>query len=75
MNYDELCEHIRLASDPDALETHALTADIVAAYWPGGVDDRSDPVARHWLRRWRPQRTGTPFPVCTCLVGRCGICN
>lgn len=37
--------------------------------------DRAVPVARAWLRRWRPR--AAPFvPVaCSCAAGRCAVCN
>jgi hypothetical protein len=43
--------------------------------WPGGAGDRMEPVAVDWVRRWRPASIAIPLPVCTCVTGRCRICN
>lgn len=48
---------------------------MVATCWPGGPADRNDPVAKQWLRRWRPGTAGAPLPVCTCAAGHCAVCN
>lgn len=60
----------------------SITADgsdpagrLAAACWPGGVADRSEPVALKWLRRWHPARSAAPLPVCSCSAGRCSVCN
>jgi hypothetical protein len=55
-------------------ETVVLTARLRERCWPGG-DDRTDALAREWLRR-RGVPSGPPEPVgCTCHTGRCRVCN
>lgn len=75
MEDDTIREHIaRLAAsgDPAGL---SLTARVASGCWPGGSADRTQPIARHWLRRWRPVRAATALPVCSCATGRCAVCN
>jgi hypothetical protein len=74
---DTLALHVRAAGRPDA-ETERLTSYIVEACWPGGPDDRSEPVARGWLRAWArpaPVLIVVDVPRCRCATGRCTICN
>jgi hypothetical protein len=76
MTHDELRLHIAAsvtASRP--AELRGLTARIVSVCWPGGHQDRSNPAALAWLRHWRPQRVGAELPVCSCVSGRCAVCN
>jgi len=55
-------------------ETVVLTARLRENCWPGG-DDRTDALAREWLRR-RGVADRTPETVgCTCHTGRCRVCN
>jgi hypothetical protein len=42
--------------------------------WPGG-GDRTEPVARGWVRRWGPNLLGEVAFDCTCTAGRCTLCN
>lgn len=61
-----------------AVRTHAetvvLTARLRETCWPGG-DDRTDALAREWLRR-PGQRTPAPcVSRCTCDDGRCRVGN
>ena len=61
-----------------AARTHAekvvLTARLRERCWPGG-DDRTDALAREWLRQ-RGLKAPTPTPDgCTCGSGRCRVCN
>jgi hypothetical protein len=37
--------------------------------------DRTHPVAREWVRRWRPARAAVAVAVCSCATGRCALCN
>jgi hypothetical protein len=69
-----LAVHIRAAARPLG-ETDRLAAAISDACWPGGVADRSEPVARGWLRMWGPARLVVDVPVCGCARGHCAICN
>ena len=55
-------------------ETLVLIARLRASCWPGG-EDRTEPAAREWVRRWGP---GVPPPLrltCSCPGGRCAVCN
>lgn len=42
--------------------------------WPG-ADDRTEPTARGWVRRWGPGVQELRAPGCECSAGRCLICN
>lgn len=72
MNHDEIRHHIESGA---AHKTRGLTSRILGAYWPGGAEDRTERAALDWLRLWRPQRAGAPLPVCSCVTGRCAVCN
>ena len=55
-------------------ETVVLTARLRESCWPGS-DDRTDALAREWLRR-RGLAVPTPKTEgCTCATGRCRVCN
>ena len=55
-------------------ETIVLTARLRESCWPGS-DDRTDALAREWLRR-RGVAVRAPETVgCTCPTGRCRVCN
>ncbi len=72
MHEDLIREHIgRLARH----ENRPLIADLLARCWPGGLADRSEPVALNWLRGWRPVPAMEPLPVCSCDAGHCAVCN
>ena len=43
--------------------------------WPGGGDDRTEPVARGWVRRWGPNLLGEVAVDCACAQGCCQLCN
>jgi len=43
--------------------------------WPGGGEDRTEPVARGWVRRWGPNLLDEIVVDCTCAHGRCSLCN
>jgi hypothetical protein len=67
--------HIELISaraDPD---TERLVAAMLGRSWPGGFGDRSEPAALEWVRRWGPGRSMPTILVCSCAIGRCGVCN
>ena len=56
-------------------ETVVLTARLRERCWPGG-DDRTDALAREWLRRRRASAPTRRRPsACTCDSGRCRVCN
>jgi hypothetical protein len=48
---------------------------ILAVWWPGGISDRTEPVAQRWLRQWRPATANLALPACSCAVGHCAVCN
>jgi hypothetical protein len=43
--------------------------------WPGGGADRTEPVARGWVRRWGPNLLDEIAFECTCAHGPCSLCN
>ena len=43
--------------------------------WPGGPIDRREPGEMQALRGWRPGRATPALFACSCLRGRCHICN
>lgn len=53
---------------------HRGAERLLSGCWPGG-GDRTEPVALNWLRRWRPARSATPLPQCSCRAGHCAVCN
>jgi hypothetical protein len=55
-------------------ETVVLTARLREACWPGS-DDRTDALAREWLRRSGPGMSSLSVMGCTCGHGRCRVCN
>jgi hypothetical protein len=74
MQDDAISDYIRAAARPDG-ETRRLITYILSSCWPGGMDDRSEPVARGWLRMWGPVKLIADVPTCGCEHGRCTICN
>jgi hypothetical protein len=75
MPADPIHDHIEAAgSRPDG-ETRRLTSRIVARCWPGGAEDRVEPVALAWVRRWRPAKAAVAVPACSCTAGHCPVCN
>jgi hypothetical protein len=48
---------------------------LISSSWPGGVEDRSEPIAVQWLRRWRPDMITGRLPACSCRRGHCAVCN
>ena len=72
--YEEIEGHVRAAARPD--RESLILADTLARFcWPGGPADRSEPVARGWLRMWGPVKVIAAVPACGCASGRCTICN
>jgi len=76
MDYDKLRDFIGSAvggrSSPEA---RGLTARMLSACWPGGLEDRSERVALEWVRRWHPRSAVATMPYCSCPTGRCSVCN
>jgi hypothetical protein len=57
-----------------ARETELLVSMLERRCWPGG-SDRSERGALEWVKRWGPSRiTAQPFE-CSCVQGRCAVCN
>ncbi len=71
---DTLALHIRAAARPEH-ESTRLARTLLGACWPGGPHDRTDPVARGWLRMWGPVKVVVTPPRCGCEHGRCTVCN
>jgi len=58
-----------------AKDTELLSSRLFGGCWPGGMGDRTEPGALEWVRRWGPSRlTAEPLP-CSCVQGRCAVCN
>jgi hypothetical protein len=55
-------------------ETLALTTRLQRSCWPGG-EDRTEPAAREWVRRWRQGVLPPLRSTCSCPAGRCAVCN
>ena len=74
--YEDLIRwHITRVAQRDELAHQRLAAGVTRECWPGGPADRSDPAALEWLRRWRPARSLSGLPACSCGAGRCAVCN
>ena len=71
---DGVRTHIRAAGAPQ-VDRERLAAELLERCWPGGTADRSESVARGWLRMWGPVKVIASLPGCTCASGRCAICN
>ena len=73
---DGVESHIRAITGPETdVLALALTAELVDRCWPGGIADRSESIARGWLRMWGPVKVIAALPGCTCATGRCPVCN
>ena len=55
-------------------DDHTLLSGMRDRLWPGG-HDRSEPVARTWVRSWGPRTMPVTLGECACATGRCGTCN
>lgn len=69
-----LALHIRAAARP-SVESERLLRVLSSALWPGGSPDRTEPIARGWLRMWGPVQVAVDPPRCGCAEGFCTICN
>ncbi|HMJ32440.1 MAG TPA: hypothetical protein VK501_00880 [Baekduia sp.] len=72
---DDPRRHIAAIAGRTESESQHLVAFMQRTCWPGGSQDRRDPTALAWVRRWRPGRAGAEIPVCSCAQGRCVVCN
>jgi hypothetical protein len=75
MDRDELHHHIESARPFGGADSRRLASLIVGACWPGGPEDRTEPGAFVWLRRWHPERIAAELPACSCDAGHCILCN
>ena len=57
-----------------ARESDALASRLRARCWPDS-SDRSVPMAVEWVRRWGPSRSFAETLECSCVAGRCAVCN
>ncbi|HEV3033784.1 MAG TPA: hypothetical protein VGX72_03240 [Solirubrobacteraceae bacterium] len=71
----DIAAHIESVSARDEPDTDRLAASMLSHCWPGGTGDRTETVARDWVRRWGPRRAGPVASACQCAAGRCGVCN
>ena len=71
----DIAAHVESVSARRPQETDRLTADLLDRSWPGGHDDRLDPVAVEWVRRWTPATISAARIECSCAAGRCAVCN
>ena len=58
-----------------ASQTDFIMAALVRGAWPGGIGDRVEPGALDWVRRWGPDGTTPQYLDCSCVHGRCAVCN
>jgi hypothetical protein len=57
-------------------QTDFIMAALVRGAWPGGISDRLEPTALEWVRRWGPDGTAPAYlEDCSCVAGRCAVCN
>ena len=70
-----IAAHIESVSSRAELGYRRLVSAMLRGCWPGGTGDRTESVAREWVRRWGPRRAGPLPPACRCAVGHCGVCN
>jgi len=70
-----IAAHIESVSARAESDTDRLVSAMLGRCWPGGTGDRTEAVALQWVRRWGPRVAGAVPPVCSCLAGRCGVCN
>jgi hypothetical protein len=71
----EIAAHIESVSVRAEADTDRLVAAMLGRCWPGGSGDRTESVAREWVKRWGATRVGPAASACRCASGRCEICN
>ena len=67
--------HVRDVHARTHAESDSLAGLLLRWAWPGGHEDRFDPIAVDWLRQWGPNGVVTSRDVCSCDAGHCGVCN
>ncbi len=70
-----IAAYIESVSSRTDSDTDRLVSAMFGGCWPGGMGDRTEAVAREWVRRWGPRSAGMVPPTCRCAVGHCGVCN
>jgi hypothetical protein len=69
-------QHLIGVAERDVRDDRAGLAEALHRWcWPGGTEDRTEPVARGWVRRWGPNLLGEVAFECTCADGHCSLCN
>ncbi len=53
-------------------ESDQLAGMLLRSSW---FDDRYDPIAVEWLRRWKLEAMPRARLDCSCVEGRCAVCN
>ena len=74
MHEDIIRWHITHLAQYDKTRERRLSASAHGC-WPGGSADRTEPMARQWVRLWRPAQSLAALPACSCAAGRCAVCN
>jgi hypothetical protein len=67
--------HVSALAARTVSDDELLAASLFARCWPGGCEDRLDPIAIEWVRRWTPSTLVAARVDCSCANGRCGLCN
>ena len=67
--------HIEAVARRSADAAEALVATMLERAWPTGAGDRTEPLARLWVQRWRAAPGGPAAPACGCAHGACLVCN
>jgi hypothetical protein len=67
--------HVRTLTDRSPDDGDRLADALFVRCWPAGADDRLDPIAVEWVRRWTPRTLIAARLDCSCSNGRCAICN
>jgi hypothetical protein len=72
---DVVAAVVEAIDERTASQTNFIMAALVRGAWPGGVADRREPGAIEWLRRWGPSGRAPSYSDCSCIDGRCAVCN
>ena len=67
--------HVSAFADRTAADHDRLAGALRSWCWPGGGADRTEPVARAWVRAWGPACRHAVALRCTCAHGPCLLCN
>lgn len=66
---------IRAIDGRSARDADRFAAMLERHSWPSGSEDRLEPGALEWVRRWGPGRLTAEPLDCSCAHGRCAVCN